>query len=181
VQVVARYNKQAGERADPPQSVADIADTFVALMRTANRAKARFMAAAQHDVDWSAQVILRIIAGNGPMRASALAECLQSDPSTVSRQVATMVKEGLLERRADPEDGRASTLVLTDRAGDVLAAHARTRAQAFAAMLDDWDDEELSTFAAQLGRFTEAFEKMSTQMATEQAAKAPHGSVEGNR
>jgi hypothetical protein len=48
-------------------------------------------------------------------------------------------------------------------------------------MLDDWDDEELSTFAAQLGRFTDAFEKMSTQMATEHGAKTPHGSVEGNR
>ena len=182
MQVVARYNKQAdGGAAAVPPAVADIAETFVALMRTAGRAKARFVAAAQHDVDWSAQVILRIIAGNGPMRASALAECLQSDPSTVSRQVATMVKDGLLERRADPDDGRASTLVLTDRASDVLAAHARSRAERFATMLADRDDEDLITFAAQLGRFTDAFEKMTAQMATEQAAKAPHGSVEGNR
>ena len=54
-------------------------------------------------------------------------------------------------------------------------------AESFAAMLDDWDDEDLITFAAQLGRFTDAFEKMTAQMVTDQAAKAPHGSVEGNR
>jgi DNA-binding MarR family transcriptional regulator len=177
VQVVAGYNKRA--QAVPP-SVLDIAETFVALMRTAGRAKAHFLAATKHDVDWSAQVILRVIAGTGPMRASALADCLQSDPSTVSRQVAALVKDGLLERQADPEDGRASMLVLTDQAAGVLDAHARTRAVAFAAMLEDWDDAELAEFATQLGRFTEAFEKMSTQVASEHAAKALRRSVEGN-
>jgi DNA-binding MarR family transcriptional regulator len=35
------------------------------------------------------------------------------DPSTVSRAVATLVAQGLVERRADPVDGRASLLVVT--------------------------------------------------------------------
>lgn len=178
MQVVAGYNKAGGT---VPQPVLDIADTFVALMRTAGRAKARLMAASRHDVDWSAQVILRILAANGPMRASALADSLQSDPSTVSRQVATLVKDGLVERQADPEDGRASTLVLTDRAAEVLDAYARTRAANFATMLDDWTDEELTTFANHLGRFAVAFEKMSTKLTSEQAASASRGSAEGNR
>ena len=73
------------------------------------------LAAAAHDVEWSAHVLLRCLAHEGPMRAGALAEMLQSDPSTVSRQVAALVKDGLLERQADPADGRASLLVLTGR------------------------------------------------------------------
>src|SRR5690242_21123048 len=92
--------------ADPSATTpaGEVADTVVQLMRSFQRAKARYLALARHDVEWSAQLILRQLAHNGPMRASAIADCLQSDPSTVSRQVATMVKDGLLERRSDPED-----------------------------------------------------------------------------
>ena len=43
----------------------------------------------------------------------ALAAAVHSDPSTVSRQVAALVRAGLIERQADPEDGRASVLVPT--------------------------------------------------------------------
>ena len=39
---------------------------------------------------------------------------LCADPSTVSRQVASLVKAGLVERQADPDDGRASILVPTE-------------------------------------------------------------------
>lgn len=138
--------------------VAGVADTFVALMRSFNRARTRMLAAAAHDVEWSAHVLLRCLANEGPLRASALAECVHSDPSTVSRQVAALVKDGLLERRADPIDGRASLLVLTPRADDVLAEHDEIRLQHFARMLADWPERDLRRFATLLQRFTHDFE-----------------------
>jgi DNA-binding MarR family transcriptional regulator len=159
------------------EAVVEVADNFVALMRSFARAKARFMAAAEHDVEWSAQIILRQLANAGPMRASALAECLQSDPSTVSRQVATLVKEGLLERQADPEDGRASILALTPKADGVIAQHEQLRVQHFAGMLADWDERDLARFADLLRRFTQDFELSSTNIGTEAAARR-HASAE---
>ncbi len=99
------------------------------------------------------------------MRASAIAGCLRSDPSTVSRQVATMVRDGLLERQSDPEDGRASILALTAKAGDVLAAHERVRLAQFEAMLSDWNASDLSRFATLLRRFTNDFEKSVSALA----------------
>ena len=156
-------------------AVAEVADNFVALMRSFGRAKARFLAAAEHNVEWSAQVILRHLAANGPMRASALADCLQSDPSTVSRQVAALVKDGLVERRADPEDGRASILVLTTEADDVIAEHERRRVSHFASMLSGWSERDLRLFASLLSRFTADFENSS---ATHPEARP--ASVEGN-
>ena len=107
------------------------------------------------------------------MRASALADCLQSDPSTVSRQVASLVKEGLLERRADPEDGRASILVLTAQADDVIAAHEQRRLQHFAGMLSGWSERDLRRFADLLSRFTADFENTSSTIAPEQAGARP--------
>jgi DNA-binding MarR family transcriptional regulator len=153
-------------RATATSAIVDVADTFVSLMRSFRRARAQFMAATEADVDWSAQMVLRMIAAEGPMRASALAGCLHSDPSTVSRQVATMVKDGLLERRADPGDGRASTLVLTPKADALIAEHERTRVAHFAEMLSDWNEPDLSRFAQLLSRFTADFEASSTTLVT---------------
>jgi DNA-binding MarR family transcriptional regulator len=150
--------------------VAAVADTFIALMRTFNKAKARMLAAAEHDVEWSAHMLLRCLANEGPMRASAVAEFLQSDPSTVSRQVASLVKDGLLERRSDPDDGRASLLVLTAKADSVLADHDRIRLDYFAQMLDGWGETDLRRFAGLLSRFTQAYEAADNNWITERIA-----------
>jgi DNA-binding MarR family transcriptional regulator len=152
----------------------DVADTIVELMRSFHRAKTRYLAMAEHDVEWSSQVILRQVAHNGPMRASAIADYLHSDPSTVSRQVATMVKEGLLERRADPEDGRASILALTPKADAVIAEHENLRRAHFAEMLSNWTERDLSRFATLLRRFTEDFETSSRTFVT-----VPQSTAEG--
>jgi DNA-binding MarR family transcriptional regulator len=142
----------------PPAEVAAVADSVVALLRSFSKARARLLAAAAHDVEWSAHVLLKCIATEGQLRASEVAEQLRSDPSTVSRQVAALVKDGLLERRADPADGRASLLVLTPAADAVLAEHDRLRLAHFAEVLDGWTDAELAAFAGMLQRFTTAYE-----------------------
>ncbi|GAA2693841.1 MULTISPECIES: MarR family winged helix-turn-helix transcriptional regulator [Actinoplanes] len=75
------------------------------------------------------------------------------DPSTISRAVAALVRTGLVARSADPADGRASTLHLTDQGRDVLdaaQAHYETR---FAAALRDWSPQEITDFTAALQRF----------------------------
>lgn len=151
--------------------VADVADTFVELARSFTRARARLLAAAAHDVEWSAHVILRVLATDGPMRASALAERLESDPSTVSRQVAGLVKEGLLERRADPIDGRAALLVPTERAQAVLEEHNAIRLRHFDRMLADWSERDLHRFARYLARFTNDFERVNDDWISERVAQ----------
>src|SRR3954447_2715921 len=96
-----------------PDEVAAFGDTFVTLLRSAGKTRTQFLAAAKHDVEWTANVIIGCVINDGPLRASAIAEMLPADPSTISRQVAALVRDGLLERRADPVDGRASLLVAT--------------------------------------------------------------------
>jgi DNA-binding MarR family transcriptional regulator len=150
--------RSAGASAEVSPEVVAVTNTFVALVRSFSRARARWLAAAVHDVEWSAHIILKCVANDGPMRASAVAECLHSDPSTVSRQVGALVKDGLLERRADPVDGRASLLVTTPQAAEVLAEHDRIKMQHFARMLSGWDDADLRQFSDLLARFTADFE-----------------------
>ena len=60
------------------EDVVAVADTFVTLMRSFTRAKARMLAAAKHDVEWSSHIVLRCLANDGPMRSSALAGVLRA-------------------------------------------------------------------------------------------------------
>ncbi|MBY8848959.1 MarR family transcriptional regulator [Saccharothrix sp. MB29] len=76
------------------------------------------------------------------------------DPSTVSRAVAALVSHGLVERRADPGDGRASILVVTDR-GRAALDEARTwYDDLFGRALADWTPEEVEALTSALGRLT---------------------------
>src|SRR6058998_3946011 len=65
-------------------------------------------------IEWASFALLAHLVTGGPRRSSALAELVFTDPSTVSRQVGQLVKDGYVERRADPDDGRVSVLAATD-------------------------------------------------------------------
>ncbi|PZS12560.1 MAG: transcriptional regulator [Pseudonocardiales bacterium] len=160
------------------EDVAAVADTFVQLMRSFSRARARLLAAAAHDVEWSAHVVLKCLATGGPLRSSELAERIESDPSTVSRQVAALVKSGLIERRADPVDGRATLLVPTAKGEAVLSEHHEIRLQHFGNMLSNWSERDLHKFAALLRRFTDDYENANHDALTERIA-AHHVAARG--
>jgi DNA-binding MarR family transcriptional regulator len=156
--------------APPRAEVAEVADNVIALLRSFSRTRARLLAAAAEDVEWSAHLLLKCIATEGPMRASALAEFLKSDPSTVSRQVAALVRDGLLERRSDPADGRASLLALTPKADALVAEHDRMRLEQYEQMLEGWSEADLRRFAKMLNRFTTAYEAVNANWITDRIA-----------
>lgn len=134
-----------------------VAEEFVRFIRTFKRHHAQIAADPQRNVEWTAQMVLRCLERAGQLRAGEVAERLNADPSTVSRQVAALVKDGLLERRADPEDGRASLLALTTKAGRVLHDYDTSRDEHFARMLAGWNERDLRCFATLLSRFTDDF------------------------
>jgi DNA-binding MarR family transcriptional regulator len=148
-------------------AVEAVADNFVDLMRAFQRARARLLQATAHDVEWAQHNLLRALKNEGPMRAGALAEAVHSDPSTISRQVAALIRDELVERRADPEDGRASILALTAKADGVLADYRQTRNEYFAEMLEDWTEADLVRFADELHRFGNAYAAMNDNWITE--------------
>ncbi len=166
--------------------VALVADRLMRLMRTFNRLRSQFLAAAQHNVDWSAHVLITQLAVEGPMRSSALAELVQSDPSTVSRQVAALVKEGFVERRADPVDGRASLLVTTDKGQEIYRDHLALRNEHYRTLLAQWDSADLAIFARLLGTLTDNLEAskpawLSAATSSTTPDQTPtEGSEEGN-
>jgi DNA-binding MarR family transcriptional regulator len=139
-----------------PAAVEAVTENVLELMRSMRKGKARLVADARGDVASATKLLLLTLAA-GPVRTSALAASVQLDLSTVSRQAATLVAAGLLERRADPADGRACLLVLTPAGQDALAEHEQDKADFFARVLDGWTAEELEVFSGLLARFTAAY------------------------
>jgi DNA-binding MarR family transcriptional regulator len=151
--------KSAAQVADTPSmdDIAELSATFSELMRTYHRARQQFLARAKHNVEWSAQLLMSCVVNEGPLRGSTLAEHLENDPSTVSRQVASLVKDGYLERRADPADGRASLLVATARGRELYEEYMQVRHEHFWRMLAGWSERDVRKFSTLLRRFTEDF------------------------
>jgi DNA-binding MarR family transcriptional regulator len=106
----------------------------------------------------SAHVILLLIAMHGPLRVADLAVKMCVDASTVSRQTAWLVNDGLLRRTSDPADGRASVLALTDRGESVAATVAKRRRELFSRIINDWPDGDVQIFSSLLRRFVDGLE-----------------------
>lgn len=87
----------------------------------------------------------------GPVRVSALAERVHSDVSTTSRQVSSLVADGLVTKLPDPDDGRAQLVGLTDQGRTVVAEVKAARSRWFQELMGDWTQEEGEAFDASLG------------------------------
>jgi DNA-binding MarR family transcriptional regulator len=157
-------NQETGGQA----AVTAVADSVRDLVRTVRKSKARMTADGRDDVESATHAVLHVIAAGGPMRASDLAGCVHSDLSTVSRQVAGLVADGLLERRADPVDGRASLLALTEAGEAAVAAYEASRVAFFARVLDGWTEGDLRQFASMVSQFTASYDQVHAAVIAEQ-------------
>lgn len=107
--------------------------------------------------EFSALLLLVPLRTMGSLRVTDLAEIKKADPSTISRQVAQLVKVGFARREADPADGRASRLAITE-AGVAACEQLNERRQA-------WLRESLSEWPAnRVATFVELFEEFNSSV-----------------
>jgi DNA-binding MarR family transcriptional regulator len=88
----------------------------------------------------------------GPVRLTELAGALGLDPSSVSRQVTAVERAGYVRRDADPADGRATRLVLTEQGHEAAASVQERRAQALKVLTPGWSDQDHQELANLLAR-----------------------------
>ncbi len=131
----------------------DVTQHLIEVVKAFGAVKHRMHGATPQDgFDYG---LLLKLASTGPTRASDLAERLCADPSTVSRQVAGLVKAGLVQRLADPDDGRASILVPTADGHARIAQMVEMRGRVFAPLVADWSPEDRERFATLLAQFVQ--------------------------
>ncbi|MBC8090403.1 MAG: MarR family transcriptional regulator [Pseudonocardia sp.] len=153
---------------DDELDTADAVGTqLIRLVRLIERTQAHYQAANPDGVERATYILLVHLVKDGPQRAGALADSVHSDPSTISRQIAQLVKLGLVERTADPEDGRATLLAATVEGVRVFEENRRTRNERIAALIAHWSAAERTLFAELLSRFTTDFEFLKTSTGPE--------------
>src|SRR4051812_39075109 len=134
-----------------------LAEQLVRFVRLGARAKG-MLNTGELGAEFSALMLLFPLRYMGPMRVTDLAEIKQADPSTVSRQAAQLVKAGLARREADPVDGRASRLAVTE-AGHVACAKLHDAREALVAdVLKEWPAESVESFVDLFAKFNTAVE-----------------------
>jgi DNA-binding MarR family transcriptional regulator len=128
-----------------------LVDTFWALSRRL-RALAQ-EALAEWDVTPSQARALAVLRHGGPQRLGELAERLRIAPRSATEVVDALAERGLVERRADPVDRRATLVALTSQGEEVSAAirsARKTGASSLFARLPPSDREELARLLTNL-------------------------------
>jgi DNA-binding MarR family transcriptional regulator len=140
-------------------AIADaVGSQLIRLVRLIERKQVQYQAEHPDAVERATYHLLVHLVKDGPRRAGSLAEAVHSDPSTISRQIGHLVKLGLVERTADPVDGRATLLAATTEGLRVFEENRRLRNQTFARILTDWSDPDRTALAEMLARLTISIE-----------------------
>jgi DNA-binding MarR family transcriptional regulator len=129
------------------------------LVRAGRRLGSRVAADLYGDLPSFGWAVLLPLEQDGPQRCSALAARLGVDVSVTSRQVSALERDGYLDRRPDPRDGRASLISLSAAGAAALARTRQVRGSWAAAALQDWTDEEARALTAQLERLAAGLER----------------------
>ncbi|WP_072803009.1 MarR family winged helix-turn-helix transcriptional regulator [Rhodococcoides yunnanense] len=141
----------------------EIGSHLVRMQRIRERNLAQ-LSAESGGVDGAAFVCLFRLLRDGPMRSSELAAMVNSDPSTVSRQVAQLVERGHVERLRDLSDGRAYVLAVTELGREVAQRILDQRNASLARVLEDWSHEDRAQLVELLDRFLTDYERVKPDL-----------------
>ena len=140
----------------------DVADELgvqlVRFVRLINKAKAQVAKQGPDGIERAAYAILFHLIHDGPQRTSRLAEMMHAEISTISRQSSSLVQHGLVQRQADPEDGRACLLAPTSEGLRVFEENRKQRNLWLATVLADWPEQDRDTLNELLNRLNTGIE-----------------------
>ena|SRR5687768_8401950 len=135
-----------------PQAVELPARLRLAIARMARRLRQE----AGDELSPSMMAALATIENHGPLAPSRLAELERIQRPTATRVLGRLEEAGLIERSADPNDGRG-VVVCTTRSGSALLKKLRSRKNAYLARrLRELPDEDV----AALERAAEVLERL---------------------
>ena len=111
--------------------------------------------------NFSTLSVLHTLDRNGPLRLTELLPTEQLKQPALTSLVAKLEQDGLLERRPDPSDGRASLISLTSAGQEIVHSRHAHRVAKLTALVDQLTPEERAVLAGSidvLHRLTELAE-----------------------
>ncbi|MFI5695773.1 MarR family winged helix-turn-helix transcriptional regulator [Kribbella sp. NPDC051586] len=111
--------------------------------------------------NFSALSVLHTLHRDGPLRLTELLPTEQLKQPALTSLVSNLEQEGLVERRPDPTDGRASLISLTGAGREIVNTRHAHRIEKLTALVDRLSPEERAVLAGSvdvLHRLTELAE-----------------------
>lgn len=112
-------------------------------------------------LDASAYTLLSRIDVEGPMSIGEFSAAFGLDASTLQRQTASMLREGLVDRIPDPDGGLARKFRMTEEGARRLELHRAENIAGLAQVVADWSAADVAEFAGWLRRFNNDIERLA--------------------
>lgn len=149
-----------------PAGFGDLPSQFFALAHEVKRlANARYQGSG---LSMARLMVLHELVDRGPTRIGSLSTCLNVAARTMTSTVDGLAREGLVERRPDPTDGRAVVVALTERGRRQYQRGVEIRNGVLAEVFDVLDEHERDRLGALLLRLGAA----ASEVAASDAAHA---------
>ncbi|MEV5485169.1 MULTISPECIES: MarR family winged helix-turn-helix transcriptional regulator [Streptomyces] len=135
----------------------DIADALGLLLRRSTRARryTQLTEGLGEAVDDLTYPVLSGLARAGACSAADLGREIGLDRTTVTRRADRLEQAGLLQRRPDPADGRATLLALTEQGHNIVSVTRQRLAAGIESSLATWPQADAQAFARRLRRFVD--------------------------
>jgi DNA-binding MarR family transcriptional regulator len=141
----------------PADALTRIEKAASSLMRmaTQSRLRSHFAAVTGLNIDRAGYLALAMLDERGPLRLSELAAKLCVDASTASRQIQHLERAGMIDRVADPHDGRATLLRMSAEGARALASLRQARHALYQRALSGWTATDQCALAELLTRLVD--------------------------
>ncbi|MCF6453291.1 MarR family transcriptional regulator [Vibrio sp. MMG022] len=103
--------------------------------------------------------VIKIISKQSPCTAMDVVNFLNRDKAQVTRLIKTLIEEGFIEKRPNPEDKRSQCLLTTEKGHEVLSKIKAVDAEIFQKMTLNVSEEELEAFQLVAGKLAENLSK----------------------
>lgn len=120
--------------------------------------------------------VLRALAGGEALSQSELARIAQVEQPSMAETLARMVRDGVVDRQADPRDGRVSLISLSRRSRQRLARARRALMTADARAMQGLSAEQLAAICDALQRVVHNVERLAANDPGTTSARAPGAS-----
>jgi DNA-binding MarR family transcriptional regulator len=93
-------------------------------------------------------IVLTLLLETGPLRIGTIAERVPCSQPSATHVVAGLESDGLVRRERDPEDGRATRIMITDKGLSTIKSLAHGQAQELARRLGSLSNDDVTTLLA---------------------------------
>ena len=130
-----------------PQDDLDV-DAFALAIEAFNRFYIRLPALERFS--FTTLSVLHTLSRTNPLRLTELTRTEQVTQPAITQLVTRLERDGLVERRPDPDDGRAVQVHITQAGLDIVRARHRDRTTRLAAIVEQLDPGQRAAIAAAL-------------------------------